>query len=49
MDFIERLMHISPDGGNGATEMILLLAVSAIVAGIAFRHTIVRVVRRLAG
>ena len=30
MDWIERLLHVSPDGGNGATEAGM--AVAAIVA-----------------
>jgi hypothetical protein len=29
VDFIERLLHISPDGGNGLTEIGLLLALAA--------------------
>jgi hypothetical protein len=33
MDFIERLFGISPDGGNGSLEALLLLAIA--VAGIA--------------
>lgn len=33
MDWIERLFHISPDGGNGATEagMIVALVLAGIV------------------
>lgn len=26
MDFIERIFHISPDGGSGATELLILMA-----------------------
>ena len=26
MDFIERLLGISPDGGSGFTELVILLA-----------------------
>jgi hypothetical protein len=33
MDWIERLLHVSPDGGNGATEAFLLV-VFVFVAGI---------------
>jgi len=29
MDLIERLFHISPDGGNGVTEAGLFLALAA--------------------
>jgi hypothetical protein len=37
MDFIERWLHISPDGGNGASELLIVTAfvvtiVSAVVA-----------------
>ena len=49
MDFIERLFHISPDGGSGATEAILVFAVSVIVVGVAFRRPIARLFRRQAG
>ena len=27
MDFIERWLHISPDGGNGASELLIVTAV----------------------
>jgi hypothetical protein len=27
MDFIERLFHISPDGGSGSTEFLVLFVV----------------------
>jgi hypothetical protein len=32
MDFIERMFGVSPDGGNGSTEAIILLAITAILA-----------------
>jgi hypothetical protein len=32
MDFIERFLHLSPDGGNGTTET-LLLVVSFLAVG----------------
>ena len=35
MDFIERVFHISPDGGSGATEWLFLLAVAVIVLAVA--------------
>jgi hypothetical protein len=31
MDWIERVLHVSPDGGSGATELIYL-AVGVVVA-----------------
>jgi hypothetical protein len=30
MDFIERLFGVSPDGGDGSTELIYLAAIAAI-------------------
>jgi len=27
MDFIERWLHISPDGGNGASELLIAVAI----------------------
>ncbi|MBZ5585745.1 MAG: hypothetical protein LAQ30_26830 [Acidobacteriia bacterium] len=32
MDFIERIFHISPDGGSGATELLILAALALIVS-----------------
>ncbi len=33
MDFIERFLHISPDGGNGSSEfMIAILIVATIIS-----------------
>jgi hypothetical protein len=46
MDFIERLFHVSPDGGNGLTELLYLVAISAVGVGIIFRRRIVPVIRR---
>jgi hypothetical protein len=38
MDFIERLFGVSPDGGDGSTELIYLAAI-AIIAALAYaRH-----------
>jgi hypothetical protein len=38
MDFIERIFHISPDGGSGVLEaMLLLVPMIAIVVYHAFR------------
>ena len=46
MDFIERIFHISPDGGTGATEAMYVVVVSVIVLLIALRRPIARVIRR---
>jgi hypothetical protein len=34
MDFIERLVGISPDGGNGSTEVIVLAAIAFVAAAL---------------
>jgi hypothetical protein len=34
MDWIERLLGLAPDGGNGATEMLVIAAVTLVAAGI---------------
>ncbi len=34
MDFIERWLHISPDGGNGTSEVLIATLVITIVLGI---------------
>ena len=33
MDWIERLFHVSPDGGNGSLELALLLLAASVTAG----------------
>jgi len=37
MDFIERWLHISPDGGNGGSEILILavLVITLIIAAVA--------------
>jgi hypothetical protein len=38
MDWIERVLHISPDGGSGATELVYLaVGVCVVVAVVAAR------------
>jgi uncharacterized membrane protein YidH (DUF202 family) len=32
MDFIERMFGVSPDGGNGSLELLLLLSIAAAIA-----------------
>lgn len=36
MDFIERLFGFSPDGGDGSTEMLWLVALAAGVAAVVY-------------
>jgi hypothetical protein len=38
MDFIERIFGVSPDGGNGSTEAIILLAVTIALAMVVRRR-----------
>jgi hypothetical protein len=38
MDWIERLFGVSPDGGDGTTELMYLIAFVAIVAAFAWRR-----------
>ena len=33
MDFIERWLHISPDGGNGASEFLIIAMVVVTIIG----------------
>ena len=46
MDWIERLFGISPDGGDGSTEMLYLVAAAAIVALVLGRALFVRHARK---
>lgn len=46
MDFIEKWLGISPDGGDGSLEALYLLAVVVVLAAIAFRTRIRRLIRR---
>ena len=38
MDFIERMFGVSPDGGDGSTEAIILLAITVILAMVVARR-----------
>jgi len=49
MDWIERLIGISPDGGDGSTEMLYLVAAAAIVVLILGRTVLVRHARKRRG
>lgn len=46
MDFIERWLGISPDGGDGSLEALCLLAIVAVLAAIVFRPSIDGLIRR---
>jgi hypothetical protein len=49
MDWIERWFGISPDGGDGSTELLYLGAILAIVALVAARPYLVRFARKWLG
>jgi hypothetical protein len=49
MDFIERWLHVSPDGGNGSLEVVYLLAPLAIILAIVFRASLGRALSRALG
>jgi hypothetical protein len=36
MDFIERLFGLSPDNGDGSTEMLWLVVLAIVIAGIVY-------------
>jgi len=46
MDFIERWFGISPDGGNGTTELVCIAFILAAGAVFAFRGQILDFARR---
>lgn len=35
MDFIERWLHISPDGGNGASELLIVITAVVTIISVA--------------
>ena len=42
MDFIETIFGVSPDGGSGATEALLVAVLIAAGCGLAFRRQLRR-------
>ena len=42
MDFIEKWLGISPDGGDGSLEAIYLIALVAVIAVVVFRRPLRR-------
>ena len=40
MDFIEKVFHIAPDGGDGMTELAFLLVIFAVIGCVAWRRHI---------
>jgi hypothetical protein len=47
MDYVERFFGISPDGGNGAFELSILVAFAAIPLVFIFRHRLLTPLQRL--
>jgi hypothetical protein len=45
MDFIERWFRISPDGGDGSTEILCALAVVCLLVAVLFRKRIALTLR----
>ena len=49
MDFIERLLHISPDGGNGSLEFLIIATIILAVVIVAMtvrRYDLLRTLMR---
>ena len=47
MDWIERLLHVSPDGGNGTVEVVIFLVVATVAAlSVGRAYRLVRARRR---
>lgn len=42
MDFIERIFHVSPDGGSGALEFVYVAILTTATALVVFRRRIRR-------
>jgi hypothetical protein len=49
MDFIERLFGISPDGGDGSTELMYLTVLAFIMVLAVWRRSIRALVERMLG
>lgn len=46
MDFIERWFGFSPDGGDGSTELLYIVALAAVLALVFGRRHIMKFLRR---
>jgi hypothetical protein len=46
MDFIEQWFGISPDGGDGSTEAMIVLAIAIVIALIVGRRQIAKAIGR---
>ena len=48
MDFIERVFHLAPDGGNGSVELLWVLVTAAAVLVASCRSRISVMIARIA-
>jgi hypothetical protein len=46
MDFIERWLGVSPDGGDGSTELLYIFVAATVVALVLGRRYLAQFVRR---
>jgi hypothetical protein len=46
MDFIERWLGVSPDGGSGAFEILFVVCLAATALALAYRRRVWAVARR---
>jgi hypothetical protein len=49
MDFIERWLGVSPDGGSGALEVMIVLCLAAAALAFVYRRRIWAVAKRWVG
>jgi hypothetical protein len=49
MDFIERWLGVSPDGGNGGFELVIVACLAATVLGLVYRWRVRAAARRRVG
>jgi hypothetical protein len=47
MDFIERWLGISPDGGDGSTELLYIVAIAVVLAVLVGRRPIAAYLRQM--
>jgi hypothetical protein len=47
MDFIERWLGVSPDGGDGSLEVLYFIALAVVIVAIVFRSRITQLISRM--
>jgi len=45
MDFIERILGVAPDGGNGSTELMIIVIIACVATAVLQRSYWLRSVR----